>query len=212
MSSHNVSHWQFDKDLSLKYLGLPLGYIPSPEHDPISFIIRHLSQLPPHLLVHYSYITTPKQRTTIASIRNRRLQYANKNPDELQFDAARNTWPNLWSGQVDRRGVREGKEEKAWAASDFLSGSKQHIGKLGALLAEYEEERTAERMRELRKNVPPPEDDFVPEEDTDSEDDMPAPKSVPVIPETDEEMKSSFERLIRERFIYGLLDVRAAQI
>ena len=210
MSSYDAS--QFDKDPSLKYLGLPLDYLPSPENDPISFLIRHLTQLPPHLLVQYSYITTPKQRTTIASIRNRRLQYTNKNPTELQFDAARNTWPNLWSGQADRRGVREGKEEKAWAASDFLSGSKQHIGKLGALLAEYEEERTAERSRELRRNMPPPEDDFVPEEDTDSEDDMPVSKDVPVIPETDEEMRSSFERLIRERFIYGQLDVSASQM
>lgn len=203
----SASAHQFNKDISLKYLGLPLDYTPSPEQDPISFLTKHIFQLPPHLLLHYSDITTPKQRTTIASIRNRRLQYANKSPEELQFEAARDTWPSLWTGRVDRRGLQEGKEEKAWAETDFLSGSKQHIGKLGKLLAEYEEERKAERMREIRKNMLPPEDDFIPEEDSDSDEEDSVPTSNTVPPETEETMRSSFERLIRERFVYGLLDV-----
>ncbi|KAF8969450.1 hypothetical protein BDZ97DRAFT_1915405 [Flammula alnicola] len=194
----------FDKGPSLKYLGLPRDYTPSPDNDPIAFLTRHLSQLPPHLLLHYSYITTPKQRTVIASIRNRRLHYTNENPPELQFEAARNTWPDLWHGRTERRGIQEGKEERAWAQSDFLPGNKQHIGKLGNLLAEYEEEREAERIRTLRRNRAPAADDFVPEEDTDSDDDVPT--SSPSDFETDDEARASFERLIQERFIYGLLD------
>ncbi|KAF8204701.1 hypothetical protein BJ912DRAFT_939093 [Pholiota molesta] len=198
--------FQFDKAPSLTYLGLPQDYTPSPENDPIAFLIERLFQLPPHLLSHFSYITTPKQRTVITPIRNRRLQHVSKNPPELQFDAARNTWPSLWQGRTERRGVQEGKEEKAWAESAFLGGSKQHIGKLGSLLADYEEEREAERAREMRRSRPPPEDEFVPEEDTDSEDEDGPTSNAPPEVETEAELKASFERLIRERFIYGLLD------
>ncbi|PPQ77665.1 hypothetical protein CVT25_011100 [Psilocybe cyanescens] len=190
----------FDKNPSLKYLGLPENFTPSPETDPITFLSQYLTRLPPHLLLHYSYITTPKQRSVITSIRNRRLQYVNKNPSELSFDAGRSTWPNLWQGR-ERRGAEEGAEERSWAQNDFLQGSKQHIGKLGNLLAEYEEEREAERVREIRRNNrDPAEDDFVPEEDSDSDDDAPTE------PETPEQARASFERLLCENFMFGLLD------
>ncbi|KAF5321805.1 hypothetical protein D9619_000639 [Psilocybe cf. subviscida] len=198
----------FDKKPSLKYLGLPEEYTPAPDSDPIAFLAKHLTQLPPHLLIHYSTITAPKQRSVIAAIRNRRLKYANKNPPELSFEAGRNTWPELWQGKTERRGVKEGKEEREWTDGGFLPGSKQLVGKLGGLLAEYEEEREAERMRALRRSRPPV-DDFVPEEDTDSEDEDEVEvvqQTVPDPPETEEEAKAAFERLLRERFIYGLLD------
>lgn len=195
----------FDKLLSLKYLGLPDDYTPSPDTDPIAFLNQFLFQLPPHLLLHFSYITTPKQRTVIAPIRNRRLHYANKNPPELGFDSGRNTWPDLWQGR-ERSGVQEGNEERVWAQHDFLLGNKQHVGKLANLLANYEEEREAERMRTIRRNRAPVEDDFVPEEDSDSEEEVPASDN-----ETEQETQESFKRLIRERFIYGLLDVGREQ-
>ncbi|KAH9482559.1 hypothetical protein JR316_0004659 [Psilocybe cubensis] len=188
----------FDKNPSLKYLGLAESFEPSPERDPIAFLSQYLTHLPPHLLLHYSYITTPKQRSVITSIRNRRLQYVNKNPPELSFDAGRSTWPNLWQGR-ERRGVEEGNEERSWAQKDFLHGSKQHVGKLGNLLAGYEEEREAERVREIRRNNRDAvEDDFVPEEDSDED--------VPPEVETAEQARASFERLLRESFIHGLLD------
>ncbi|CAA7260051.1 unnamed protein product [Cyclocybe aegerita] len=194
MSSAPIS--TFDKTLSLKYLGLPHDYSPSPETDPVAFLIRHLSHLPPNILHHYSQITTPKQRTNIPSIRNRRLQYTRKNPSELRFESAMKTWPNLWG----KRERGDGQEEKAWGQNEFLQGRKQHVGKLGSLLGEYEEEREAQRTRDLWRA--PAEDDLVPEEDTDSDDEGP---SMPE-QETEDEARTWFERRIRERFIYGLLD------
>ncbi|KAF9481811.1 hypothetical protein BDN70DRAFT_875751 [Pholiota conissans] len=195
--------FQFDKGPSLRYLGLPKDYAPSPETNPIPFLLLYLPQLPPNLLLHFSYITTPKQRTVIIPIRNRRLQYVSKYPPELRFENARNMWPSMWQGRTERGGIQEGKDEKAWANIGFLEGRKQHVGKLGTLLAEYEEEREAERLRELRRNRQPP-NEFVPEEDTYSEDED-APNSDSTL-ETEAELRAAFERLIRERFIYGLLD------
>jgi len=193
----------FDKSLSLKYLGLPEDYTPAPDNEPIAFLNQYLFQLPPHLLLHYSYITTPKQRTVLAPIRNRRLRYTNKNPPELLFESGRNTWPDLWQGR-ERRGVQQGIEERVWAQHEFLPGNRQHVGKLANLLADYEGEREAECVRTIRRNRALVEDHFVPEEDSDSEDDVPAPSVQEN--ETDQETQESFERLLRERFIYGLLD------
>jgi hypothetical protein len=199
----STSNPTFDKSPSLKYLGLPEDYTPSPDNDPITFLNHYLTQLPPHLLLHYSHITTPKQRTVLAPIRNRRLRFTNENPRELRFESGRNTWPDLWKGKT-RRGVQEGNEERVWVQHEFLPGNRQHVGKLANLLADYEGEREAERIRSIKINRVLVEDDFVPEEDSDSDDDV-APNVQEN--ETDQETQESFERLLRERFIYGLLDV-----
>ncbi|KAF7352634.1 DUF2052 domain-containing protein [Mycena venus] len=67
----------------------------------------------------------------------------------------------------------------------------------------YEEEREAERFRTLRRERA--EAEFVPEEESDSDDDnVSGPSSM--VQMIDEDAKTSFERLIRERFIYGLLE------
>lgn len=192
----------------LNYLQLPESYAPSPEISPVQFLNKHIRQLPPHLLAQFSSIISPKDRTVILVIRNRRLIYANSSPKELSFVSARSTWPTLWEGR-ERRGQEEGREEKAWAESGFLQGSTKHIGKLGKLLGEYEEEREAERVRTLRRERAVPEE-FVPEEDESDEDEEDEHVlDVPTLePETQEEAKASFERRIRERFIYGLLEVR----
>jgi len=188
----------------LSYLQLPESYRPSPKESPVDFLQVHIRQLPPHLLLTFSLITTPKQRTVISTIRNRRLEYTYSNPRELNFVEARSQWPTLWEGR-ERRGIEEGQDEKEWVMNDgFLKGSTKHVGKLGTLLGEYEEEREAERVRVLRRERVA-ETAFVPEEDSDSDDDGMAVDYVEeeVKPE---EVKASFERLIRERFIYGLLD------
>ena len=199
----NLTHFEsFDKTPSLRYLGLPQNYEPSPGNDPISFLRKHLLQLPPHLLMNYTYITTPKQRTAIATIRNRRLHYASKNPPDLQFNHARITWPGLWQGQQRPVG-QNGDDERAWVQSSFLEGKKQFVGKLGNLLASYEEERESESIRMLRRSRATTENDFVPEEDSESDNDSQPPQET----ETEEEAKASFERLIRELFIYGRLEV-----
>ncbi len=193
----------FDKGPVLKYLGLSLESAPAPDTDPIAFLNLHLAQLPPNILQQFSSITTPKQRTSIVPIRNRRLQYVKNYPPELRFATARDTWPELWQGG-ERRGVEEGDEERRWAQHDFLEGARQHVGKLGDLLGNYEEEREAERVRNLRRSIMSDENDFVPEEDSDEDEEGPA-----YIPEQDtlEETKTLFERRIRERFIYGQLEV-----
>ena len=190
----------FDKTPSLKYLGLPQNYEPSPETEPIAFLSKHLLQLPPHLLMDYTYITTPKQRTAIATIRNRRLHYANRNPPDLQFNYARATWPDLWQG---KEVGQFGDDERAWVQSEFLEGKKQFVGKLGNLLASYEEERESEAIRMLRRNRTIAENDFLPEEDSDSDNDSQPPQEI----ETEEEVKASFEKLIRDLFVYGRLEV-----
>ena len=196
----------FDKTPSLRYLGLPEGYEPSPEKDPIAFLSKHMLQLPPHLLMNYTHITTPKQRTAIATIRNRRLHYANKNPPDLQSNYARIICPDLWQGQehpVDPNG----DDERAWAQKIFLEGKKQFVGKLGNLLAGYEEERVSEGIRMLRRSRATTENDFVPEEDSDSDSEPQPPQEI----ETKDEAKASSERLIREFFVYGRLEVSENQ-
>lgn len=182
----------------LTYLGLPEDYEPSPKNTPIRFLIKHVTQLPPHLLVHFSSITSPKDRAIITSIRNRRLRYTASNPTELCFASASSKWPNLWQGRDRPRG--EAIEERAWAEQDFLQGSTKHVGKLGNLLGEYEEEREAERIRILRRERVV--HDFVPEEDESSDEGA----SDVSMEETLEETRELFERRIRERFVYGLLE------
>lgn len=200
----------FDYNHVLKYLGLPIHYAPSPAGDPITFLQHHLLNLPPHLLVHFSLNTTPKQRTVIPRIRNRRHRYVQSEPESLSFEAAKATWPLLWTGS-ERRSIQGGKEEKRWAEKNFLEGhTRQHVGKLGALLAEYEEEREAERLRTLRRERSN-EELFIPEEDEDTDgsedDDDVFYKKVGNEPEDLQDIRENFERLIRERFIYGLLSV-----
>jgi len=114
----------------------------------------------------------------------------------------------LWTGDPSdggpRRGRAEGLEEKDWADREFLGGAKQHVGKLGTLLGDYEEDRAAERFRMDRRRREA-EEPFVPEEneDTSDEEDL---ASAPPEEESSEEARSALERLVKERFIYGLLD------
>lgn len=191
----------FDEKPSLSWLGLPGDYEPSPRTATSAFLLKHLPLLPQHLLVSYSSILDPKSRTSIPIIRNRRLAYTQSNPPEFRFNTARSTWPTLWQGR-ERRGGNEANEEREWVANSFMQGSARHVEKLGDLLADYEEERDAERMRALRRERAA--DNFVPEEESDiDEDEDPEPITEP---ENEEEAQASFERRVRERFIYGLLE------
>ena len=122
---------------------------------------------------------------------------------------AQSQWPALWEGrELEKRGAQEGREEREWVErmghDGFLKGpgGGGHVGKLGGLLGEYEEERGAERVRMLRRERAA-RAAFVPEEDSDSdEEDMGKEEE-----EKPEEAKVLFERLVKEHFIYGLLDV-----
>ncbi len=168
----------FDPSVPLRYLGLSSDYVPSPETDPVAFLNKHLSHLPPHILAHFGTITTAKQRTIIPTIRNRRLKYTTTMPTELSFQVAKKKWPHMWKGR-ERAGLDEGRDEKEWANHEFLSGQHQHIGKLGNLLGEYEEDESDEET------------------------------ATPEGEAEEEAIITWFERLVRERFIYGLLEVRS---
>ena len=184
----------------LSYIGLPPEHKPRPSTSPIEFLQKYLHVLPPHLIVGFSSVTTPKQRSVIADIRNRRLGYTETKPKQLAFAEARSRWPHLWSGQ-GRYGREAADEEKEWADKGFLGGRAQQVGKLGTLLADYEEERAAERIRQVRRQQAT--EEFVPEEEEDSESDQGAEAT-----ESPEEERATFERRIKELFIYGMLEVR----
>ncbi|OAX44501.1 hypothetical protein K503DRAFT_861338 [Rhizopogon vinicolor AM-OR11-026] len=187
----------------LSYLGLPKDYDPLPSAFPVEFLKKHLHQLPPHIIQRFSLVTTPKQRTLITEIRNRRLKFTESGPRCLSFTGARNAWPALWQGR-ERRGQEEAKEEQEWVAKSFLDGSGQQVGKLGKLLGEFEEEREAEKVRVIRRMQA--NDEFVPEEeDSESEEENEVP-DIQEVDESSEEAKTLFERRIKERFIYGLLE------
>ncbi|KAJ3854806.1 hypothetical protein EV368DRAFT_36057 [Lentinula lateritia] len=202
-----TSDQSFDMIPVLAYLGVEKdrSYSPSPSDQTIDFLIKHIHNLPPHLLLKFSSITSPKQRTVIHVIRNRRLKYIDTRPAELSFTSARHTWPSVWPGR-ERRGVAEGHDEEQWAQTDFMQGSTKHVKKLGSLLRDYEEEREAERVRTIRRTqLAAEESQFIPEEDEDSAEDEPV-ESGTVEEATEADNRVEFERRIRERFIYGLLD------
>lgn len=187
----------------LRYLGLPQNYEPSPDSQPTEFLTKHLRELPPHLLSLFTACTTPKERTVIAGIRNRRLKYAESRPTELSFASAKTTWPLLWTG-TERRGLSEAQEEREWVANEFLGDVQPHVGKLGELLGGYEEEREAERVRDLRRRQAE-HFDSLPEEDEESDEE----EEFVVSEETENttDAQEWFLRRVKERFIYGILEV-----
>lgn len=185
----------------LKYLGLPETYEPDPSTAPMDFLHRNLQSLPPHLLRLFSANTTPKDRTAVPAIRSRRLKYSQSNPPELSLSNAKSTWPTLWEGR-ERPGKEQAKEEKEWAQKAFMGGGKQQVGKLGSLLGNYEEERESERVRTIRRQRAEyieslPEED----EESDDEEDAPPQDLSPA------EAEATFLRLVKEKFIYGFLEV-----
>ena len=202
---------------ALSYLGLPDDYSPSPDKQPIDFLTKHFRELPPHLLSHFSANTTPKQRSVIPAIRNRRLRYVDSNPPELSFASAKATWPTLWPGR-EPPGREQGEDEREWAEKFFMGSSlKPHVGKLGMLLAGYEEERSAEHVRAQRRAAADELDRVPEEEDSDEEEEEEEKEEEeevqpPAEDESVEDAKAWFLRRVRERFIYGLLEVRQASI
>jgi hypothetical protein len=195
----------FDTNGILTYLGLPLDYDPSPATAPVPFLTRHLRQLPPNILQWFNSITTPQQRTAVLLIRNRRFNFAQSNPPDFHFSAAVRQWPALWE-EPKRFGQEEAREEKEWADTTFLGGEHQaYVGKLGTLLGGYEEERHLERHRQAKRSHR----DFVPEADESSDSDQDRSSSRSGTPESPQALQELFLRQVRERFIYGHLEVFA---
>ncbi|CDO71369.1 hypothetical protein BN946_scf184908.g127 [Trametes cinnabarina] len=195
---------EFDPTPILRYLGFPETYEPSPRTAPLEFLHRHIRELPPHLLKLFSANTTPKQRTAIPAIRNRRLKYTQSNPPEFSLANAKSTWATLWEGR-ERPGKVQAQEEKEWAEKEFLGDGKQQVGKLGSLLGDYEEERESERVRAIRRQRA----EYIeslPEEDEESDDEEEKPDPVSEISILPAETEEGFLRLVKERFIYGFLE------
>jgi hypothetical protein len=100
-----------------------------------------------------------------------------------------------------RIGHEEAREEKEWVENTFLGGKGQaYVGKLGTLLGGYEEERHLERQRQAKRSRP---DNFLPEVDESSDDEH--DRSGSGNPESAQH--ELFLRQVRERFIYGHLEV-----
>ena len=202
MASQNF----FDANGVLTYLGLPSDYDPSPATAPVPFLTKHLRQLPPNILHWFNSITTPQQRTAMLLIRNRRFNFTQSNPPDFHFSAAMRQWPALWE-EPKRIGQEEAREEKEWADTTFLGGEHQtYVGKLGTLLGGYEEERHSERHRQAKRSR---HEDFVPEADEKSPTVIVtiALLSRPGTPESAQALQELFLRQVRERFIYGHLEV-----
>lgn len=207
-----------DAQTILKYLDLPLSYSPSPSSDPKSFLEVHIHQLPPNLLARFASALDIHERSSLPVIRNRRTQYVQSAPGEYTFEGARKRFPDLWESIALARGhsapwvdvgatAREGAEdEKHWAEREFLGGMRGQVGKLGTLLGRYEEERVAVQERQnrrertvLREIEKGTEEEFEESSDEEELDSPPGPEDLAQARET-------FTRLVKERFIYGLLE------
>ena len=206
-----------DAQIILKYLDLPPSYSPSPSSEPKSFLEVHIHQLPPNLLARFASALDIHDRSSLPVIRNRRTQYVQSAPKEYTFEGARRRFPDLWesialargdpASRMDVRAVarEDAEDEKRWAEREFLGGTRGQVGKLGTLLGGYEEERVAVQEREkrrerikLREIEKETEEEF--EESSDEELDSPPG------PEDLAQARETFTRLVKERFIYGLLE------
>ena len=208
-----------DAQIILKYLDLPPSYSPSPSRDPRSFLEAHIHQLPPNLLTLFTSALNIHERSSLPVIRNRRTQYLQSAPGEYTFEGARKRFPDLWESialasgdpapRVDVRAVarEDAHDEKLWAEREFLGGARGQVGRLGTLLGGYEEERVAEQEREKRRErvklreIERETEEEV--EETSDEEELDSPPSTEDLAQA----RESFTRLVKERFIYGLLEV-----
>ncbi|KAB5595395.1 hypothetical protein CTheo_1072 [Ceratobasidium theobromae] len=209
----------FNADPILRYLGLEADYDPSPDGNPVEFLRRHMSQLPPHLLVLFKTNpgATPRARASVPAIRNRRCNYVATEPDELDPDILSKTDAGVWDlvneervqaltiGRPLEQQDEDIADERTWADQQFQGGN-MHIGKIGELLAELEGERKRERERNLRRQaaaVRAREEETLEEEEESSDEDT-SDQGGPTRDRPDP-AENDIRRTIRERFISGLL-------
>ncbi|KAF8328667.1 uncharacterized protein EI90DRAFT_3125774 [Cantharellus anzutake] len=200
-----------DSGTLLKYLGLSSDHSPSPSIEPLRFLSEK----------YLHFLPTSKRSFRL----NRRTIYALTNPPELGWEVGKVLEPSLWECPREENPSPPGKgaaeEEKSWVEEHFLESNhisstqdinsssrltnKGYVGRLAGLLAEYEEERAAERARELRKErAAEAARERETEEEFDSEsDEADLPPEEPL---SLGQAQCSFERMLRERFIDGLLD------
>ncbi|KAK6903870.1 hypothetical protein L486_03443 [Kwoniella mangroviensis CBS 10435] len=156
MSQYPLSPDQVHSILS--YLDLPPSDIlPLP---PIPLLTQHISNLPPSLLQHFTFLT-PKQLTSIPTVKHRRLLYATSTPTPsiLSVSQGRLRWPLLWErlGGDPLSAINENSqsaiEEEQWVSEGFMNDpnsdreKNQQVKKLGGFLRVLEEERESENVR-----------------------------------------------------------------
>jgi len=145
-----------DIERILKYLSSPPSRTLS--SDPLTFLSTHLPILPTSLLLPFSPIIPPRQRSSIPLIKSRRLLYASSTPPPtiLTARSGRLRWPLLWErlgGSSLPPPSAEVVEEEDWVEQGFMPGKegRQHVKKLGGFLRGLEEERELEGVREARR-------------------------------------------------------------
>jgi hypothetical protein len=217
--------------LVLKYLSLPGDYTPNPSTEPVPFLLLHLYILPSSILQHFSHLLDPLRRTVLPAIRNRRLAYHTSAPVIFSFPTARNRWVDIWDEIAPSAVLEENwretskasaQEEKSWAETGFLDGRgvAGQKSRLGKLLGDYEEERVGEieranrsarlrsmnlrkagdREAKLRGAIGSDQEE---EELSEGEGDEIYTASTA----DNQQRKTTFERVLKERFIAGLLNV-----
>ncbi|KAH8830430.1 hypothetical protein DL96DRAFT_1707255 [Flagelloscypha sp. PMI_526] len=190
-----------------RYTGLDVSEI---QEDTVACLRSYLHILPESLLAQtFAQLLSPRRRSVVPAIRNRRLAYTNTNPSEFIFSNAKTRWPALWRGS-ERPGVQQAEDEHQWAKDEFMDqNTSMKVGKLPQLLRDFEEERQAERIRAIRRERAAA-DQFVPEEDSDSDLDSEEEEGslikMSLDSEQNEESETDFEQRIKQLFIYGLLD------
>ncbi|CDZ98688.1 Protein of unknown function DUF2052, coiled-coil [Phaffia rhodozyma] len=231
ITSHEIS-------TILQYLSLPPSTIlPTPA---LQFLSTHLSSLPPSLAALFSKETTPKARASIAGIRNRRFRWANQasTPGVLRVGSGRERHPLLFdrivgsgidlhsgssyeeSDTASRGGNADEEEddEEVWGQMKGVLGGKAKVGKFGALMKGFEEEREGERRRGLRREEIKAEretgEEFESDSDDDDDDDGENGGEERKRREEDtfwgekgEDRIQVFERILKERWIDGLEDL-----
>ncbi|OCF40894.1 hypothetical protein I317_05252, partial [Kwoniella heveanensis CBS 569] len=146
---------------------------------PLEFLRKHFDQLPPSLLNHFAFIP-PKQRTSIPSVKHRRLLHATaeSRPAFLDGSEGRLRWPLMWErlgGDPFPPPSHGVEEEERWVSEKFMptadgratdsavsaldangvevatTNTNQQVKKLGGFLRLLEEEREAEGVRAAKR-------------------------------------------------------------
>ncbi|OXG42047.1 hypothetical protein C359_02633 [Cryptococcus neoformans Bt120] len=191
----------------LFYLQLPPSdLLPLP---PLQFLQAYLHLLPPSLLEPFAIIP-PKARTSIPSIKRRRLIHSTTHPSFLTASQGRLRWPLLWErmgGDPFAPVSESAEEEAAWAESSFMKGTagNQQVRKLGGFLRLMEEEREAEEVRaakRMERRLDQEGEEF--EEESDEEEERIGASQWPQVAEDQQEVELAFEKRLLELFLDGL--------
>ncbi|ODO09014.1 hypothetical protein I350_02610 [Cryptococcus amylolentus CBS 6273] len=192
----------------LSYLQLPASEtLPSP---PLEFLTKYIQNLPSSLLEPFSFIS-PKERTSIPTIKRRRLIYSTTSPSSLSSAQGRLRWPLLWErlgGDPFAETSQNAEDEAAWANSSFMQGTvgNQQVKKLGGFLRLMEEDREAEDVRaakRMERRLDQVGEEFE-EESDDEEDEANGGEPRVEVAEDQEEVERVFERRLLELFLDGL--------